>query len=248
MAEVLTDTGVQPLILELLSRRNWFDAQRLEEIEQTLQKAKPGTLSEVALIRGGFISEQEVASVYAEDLFLPVVNSTVEACPVDKELGGLLPEKLCVDRLICPLAVRDTVLDVAFVSPEEMGVVDELQLMTGSADQSDDRAVVGGGIAAGRALSLDSRHQGHRRGDRRFRRARGRSRQRQREHPRPGYRAAGRCQRADRADGQPDSSSRRFATVPATSTSSRSRTAASSGCASTACCTSCRRRRRASSS
>ena len=29
------------------------------------------------------------------------------------------------------MAVRDDVLDVAFVSPEEMGVVDELQLMTG---------------------------------------------------------------------------------------------------------------------
>ena len=131
MAELLSDTGVQPLILELLSRRNWFDSQRLEEIEQTLQKAKPGTLSEVTLIKGGFISEQEVTSVYAEDLFLPVVNSSVEACPVEKELGSLLPEKLCVDRLICPLAVRDTVLDVAFVSPEEMGVVDELHLMTG---------------------------------------------------------------------------------------------------------------------
>ncbi len=36
-----------------------------------------------------------------------------------------------MDRLICPMAVRDDVLDVAFVSPEEMGVVDELQLMTG---------------------------------------------------------------------------------------------------------------------
>jgi type IV pilus assembly protein PilB len=131
MAQLLTDTGVQPLILELLSRRNWFDAQRLEEIEQTLQKAKPGTLYEVTLIKAGFISEQEVASIYSEDLFLPIVNSTIEACPVEKELGGLLPEKLCVDRLICPLMVRDAVLDVAFVSPEEMGVVDELQLMTG---------------------------------------------------------------------------------------------------------------------
>ena len=58
-------------------------------------------------------------------------TSNVEAGAVDKELGSLLPEKLCVDRLICPMAVRDTVLDVAFVSPEEMGVVDELQLMTG---------------------------------------------------------------------------------------------------------------------
>ena len=40
-----------------------------------------------------------------------------------------------------------------------------------SSDQSADRAFVGGGITTGRALSLHSRHQGHRRGDRRFRRA-----------------------------------------------------------------------------
>jgi hypothetical protein len=29
MAELLTESGVQPLILELLSRRNWFDSKRL---------------------------------------------------------------------------------------------------------------------------------------------------------------------------------------------------------------------------
>ncbi len=83
------------------------------------------------MIRGGFIAEQEVAGLYAEDLFLPVIHNSVEAGGVDKEIGALLPEKLCTDRLICPLTVRDDVLDVAFVSPEEMGVVDELQLMTG---------------------------------------------------------------------------------------------------------------------
>src|SRR5262249_17468428 len=86
---------------------------------------------EVALIRGGFISEQEIAGVYAEDLFLPTIQSNLEAGTIDKELGNLLPEKLCTDRLLCPMAVRDDVLDIAFVSPEEMGVVDELQLMTG---------------------------------------------------------------------------------------------------------------------
>jgi type IV pilus assembly protein PilB len=131
MPNYFAETPVRPLILELLSRRNWFDPQRLVQIEETIRKAKAGTLSEVALIRAGHISEQEVASVYADDLFLPVVNSNIEAGAVEKELGGLLPEKLCVDRLICPMALRDNVLDVAFVSPEEMGVVDELQLMTG---------------------------------------------------------------------------------------------------------------------
>ncbi len=53
------------------------------------------------------------------------------ASEIDKELASLLPEKLCTDKLICPIALRDDVLDVAFVSPETMGVVDELQLLTG---------------------------------------------------------------------------------------------------------------------
>ena len=71
MNSVFDTTSVQPLILELLSRRNWFEPKQLEEIEELLEKAKPGTLPEVVLIRAGYISDQEVASLYAEDLFLP---------------------------------------------------------------------------------------------------------------------------------------------------------------------------------
>jgi type IV pilus assembly protein PilB len=131
MVSTFSDAAVQPLILELLSRRNWFEPKRLTEIEETLQKAKPGTLAEVTLIRAGFISEQEVASIYGDELFLPTIQNNLDAGTLDKDLASILPEKLCTDRLICPLAIRDDVLDVAFVSPEELGVVDELQLMTG---------------------------------------------------------------------------------------------------------------------
>jgi type IV pilus assembly protein PilB len=131
MANAFADSTTRPLILDLLARRNWFDSGRLGEIEETLQKAKAGTLAEVTLIRAGYISEQEIAGIYSEDLFLPTIQSVFEAGSLDKALGNLLPEKLCSDRLICPLAVRDDVFDVAFVSPEAMGVVDELQLMTG---------------------------------------------------------------------------------------------------------------------
>ena len=105
--------------------------KRLAEIEETLQKAKPGTLAEVSLIRAGHISEQEITGIFGEDLFLPTIQSSFEAGTLDKELSSLLPEKLCADRLICPLAIRDDILDIAFVSPEAMGIVDELQLMTG---------------------------------------------------------------------------------------------------------------------
>src|SRR4029077_9359189 len=101
MATLYAETETQPLILELLARRNWFKPKQLEEIEEALHKAPAGTLTEVALIRGGYISEQEIASIYAEHLFLPVIRNNMEAGVVDKEIGGLLPEKLCTDRLIC---------------------------------------------------------------------------------------------------------------------------------------------------
>jgi type IV pilus assembly protein PilB len=131
MPSTFDDTETPPLVLELLARRNWFKPKQLEEIGDTLHKAGSATLPEVALIRAGYISEQEIASIYAEDLFLPSIRSDLEAGAIDKEIGNLLPEKLCIDRLLCPMAVRDDVLDVAFVSPEEMGVVDELHLLTG---------------------------------------------------------------------------------------------------------------------
>ncbi len=131
MRSAVQDEVARPLILDLLERRNWFDPKRLEKVGETLESAKPGTLAEVALIQAGFLSEQEVVGVYADDLFLPTIQSNVEVGAVDKEIGGLLPEKLCTDRLICPVAVRDEVLDVAFVSPEGFGLIDELQLLTG---------------------------------------------------------------------------------------------------------------------
>jgi type IV pilus assembly protein PilB len=131
MVSSYEDIATQPLILELLSRRNWFPPKQFEQIEEVISKAGSGTLPEAALIRGGYISEQEITRIYGEDLFLPVLSSNVEAGAVDKEVGALLPEKLCLERLMCAHRVRDDVLDVLFVSPEEMGVVDELHLMTG---------------------------------------------------------------------------------------------------------------------
>jgi type IV pilus assembly protein PilB len=131
MNTAFADTDTRPLILELLSRRNWFKGKQLEEIEELLQKSLANTLPEVALIQAGHISEQEIARIYAEDLFLPSIGTSAEAGEIDMEVGNLLPQKLCTDRLMCPLAVRDEVMDVAFVSPEEMGVVDELQLISG---------------------------------------------------------------------------------------------------------------------
>ena len=131
MATVFDIADVRSLILDILSRHNWFDSKRFDEIEEQFERTGLGTSPEIFLIKGGYISDQEIASLYAEELFLPLVPNIILAGPPDNELAILLPEKLCVDKLICPMAVRDEVLDVAFVSPEEMGVVVELELLTG---------------------------------------------------------------------------------------------------------------------
>ena len=68
------------------------------------------------------------------------------------------------------MAVRDDVLDVAFVSPEEMGVVDELQLLTGLRINPLIAPAVGRRGPARRPLPRRRAHQGHRRGDRGVRR------------------------------------------------------------------------------
>jgi type IV pilus assembly protein PilB len=131
MATLFELNETRPLILDLLARRNWLEPRQLEELEGLIGKAGPGSSPEEALVRGGYISDREIAGLYAEDLFLPLISDRLENAEVDKELAGLLPEKLCTEKLVCPVAFRDEVLDVAFASPEQMGVVDELQLLTG---------------------------------------------------------------------------------------------------------------------
>ena len=71
MNSVFDNTSVQPLILELLARRNRFEPRQIEEFGELLEKSSPGTVPEAVLIRGGYISDHEVAGLYAEDLFLP---------------------------------------------------------------------------------------------------------------------------------------------------------------------------------
>ena len=74
MATVFELADVRSLILDILSRRNWFDSKQFDEIEEQFEKASPGTSPEMFLVKGGYISDHEVASLYAEDLFLPIVH------------------------------------------------------------------------------------------------------------------------------------------------------------------------------
>ena len=205
MATTHRDTTTQPLILELLARRNWFKPKQLEEIEEMLQKAGPGTLPEVALIRAGHISEQEIATIYAEDLFLPVISQQLEAGAIDKELGGLLPEKLCIGSADLPAGGPRRRARRRLRLARGDGRRRRAPAHDRAADQSDDRPVVGRPEPARRPLPDRSRTpRASARGPKTSTSTEGRREGRRREHPQPRRDAPPGRQRPDHPHGQPD--------------------------------------------
>ena len=82
MATLFELADVRSLILDILARHNWFDSKRFDEIEEQFERAGPGTSPEIFLIKGGYISDQEIASLYAEELFLPLVPNIILAGPI----------------------------------------------------------------------------------------------------------------------------------------------------------------------
>jgi type IV pilus assembly protein PilB len=118
----------QPLLLQLLQRKGWLDANKLEAIRAAQQRDNEPI--EEAVVRTGSATDRDIARLYAEHLCLPLFEPEQALEPLDRALGQLLPEKLCRDRLIVPISRRDDVLDIALATPVELLLVGELQLLT----------------------------------------------------------------------------------------------------------------------
>ena len=114
MASSYDAIATQPLIIELLLRRNWFKPQQLEEIEgRPSAGRRSGTLAEATLTAGGYIPEQEVTRIYGEDLFLPVISEQ-RGGRCDRQ-GSRRPaprRSSASSGSSVPQRVRDDVLDV----------------------------------------------------------------------------------------------------------------------------------------
>ena len=124
-----TPSSTQPLILELLVRRGVVEPRKLDIIRD--HRAAAGAPLEAVIVDKGLASDLDVAQAYADYLALPLFDPKDEAVEVDPSLGRLLPEKLCRDQLLAPLAVHGQTLELAFVTPYQMLVIDEIQLLTG---------------------------------------------------------------------------------------------------------------------
>ncbi|MCA9263818.1 MAG: type II/IV secretion system protein [Planctomycetales bacterium] len=118
-----------PLIIQLLMPQREIDLERLESVRGA--QLKENVPIEELLIRKGIASEQEIAATYAEFYLLPEFSPAADAWKFPPRLANLLPEKFCRDHLIVPVGHRDGKLDVAFFTPNELLLIEELQLITG---------------------------------------------------------------------------------------------------------------------
>jgi type IV pilus assembly protein PilB len=121
----LDDT--EATIFHALRGRNLLDPAKLQVYREA--RLRDDDIAERVLVRAGLATEPEIASAYAAYLALPLFDPSSEV--VDAALGRLVPEKLCRDQLIVPVAVRDEVVDLAFATPSALLIVDEVQLLTG---------------------------------------------------------------------------------------------------------------------
>lgn len=121
--------GQTPLILQLLARSHAFDAATLEVIRAT--QLRENVPLEELLIRKGLADEEEIAAAYADYYLVPRLEAGPDPAQATTFLAGLLPEKLCRDHLIAPVAVYDDTLTVACFTPHGLLLIDELQLATG---------------------------------------------------------------------------------------------------------------------
>jgi type IV pilus assembly protein PilB len=122
-----TTLGFQPLFVRLLIERGQLDPKKLRDL-----KLRESEVTEDDVIKAGLASDRDIARAYAEHLCLPLYEPEGAGPePGAAELTRLLPEKLCRDQLLMPLAADDGILDVAFVTPDGLLVIDEIQLLTG---------------------------------------------------------------------------------------------------------------------
>jgi type IV pilus assembly protein PilB len=116
----------EQLLVHLLTEQGVLDPKKLEILREA--QTKDNASIEHILIKKELANERDIARAYTHYLALPLFESVSEG--VDPTLGRLLPEKLCRDQLMAPVEIHGEILDVVFVTPREMLIIDEIQLVT----------------------------------------------------------------------------------------------------------------------
>lgn len=127
MKNTVKNADQQPLLIQLLMAKEIIKPEGIKEINEA--RSKDSAPLESLIVKKGMATDKQIAEAYSEYLMLPIYEPTEEK--LDSQLATLLPEKLCRDYLLVPVAVRGEELDVAFATFENLLMADELQLITG---------------------------------------------------------------------------------------------------------------------
>jgi len=129
MGKTATLAGTHALLVELLLKKELLKEEDLATIQEAQNKERLPV--EEILLKKRLVKERDIAEAYSEYLMVPLFEPSENEVRVDTELATLLPEKLCRDQLLAPVAVHDDVLEVAFFTANSLHIVDELQWLTG---------------------------------------------------------------------------------------------------------------------
>ncbi|HEY1602007.1 MAG TPA: ATPase, T2SS/T4P/T4SS family [Pirellulales bacterium] len=118
-----------PTVVQLLLDKGLLSPEQSEELRNA-QPGEGGTV-ETLLVEKGLATEQDVAEVYSEYLGAPIFALPEDVTTIDRTVARQLPEKLCRDQMIAPIAVDAETIEVAFVNPDGLLIVDEIEFLTG---------------------------------------------------------------------------------------------------------------------
>ena len=128
MQSTMTGTDASSLILQLLTKSGQFDPKHEAAVRE--QMTKENDTVERALIKLEYVTDRQIAEAYSNYLAVALYDPPGDDVQVNLELAGIVPEKLCRSKSIIPVAADKHTVDIAFSSPDDLVVLDEIQLLT----------------------------------------------------------------------------------------------------------------------
>jgi len=114
-------------IVETLLEKGLISSEHLAEA--VLLRKEKGIRIDEALVRLGYISEDEMLKILSEQLGMPLID--LNNVKVDSDTLGILPARLVYRKNLVPVERKDGALTVATSDPFDLYAFDEIRLLTG---------------------------------------------------------------------------------------------------------------------
>ena len=100
-----------------------------EQLESVLSSQNSRSMLGETLVARGLITNEQLGSALAQQFDVPYREIAGET--VNPQLVRLLPENLSRQRLIAPIGVKNSVMTLAMVAPDDMAAISEAELISG---------------------------------------------------------------------------------------------------------------------